>query len=358
MLLASKSPKIALPTGWNRCVRSAILHVISVAHFSLSYARGWAVDSVNARLRLSAEKSRLVDEVAMLREEVRTKDARMARIAPQRRPHYTPTERLAILELRAARGWSLAQTARAFLVTAETIASWTRRVDEEDPDALVQMRDPVNKFPDFVRYAIQRLKTLCPTMGKVKIAETLCRAGLHLGATTVGRMLKEPPRRPTTPKHVQKADSSGRVVFAKYPNHLCHVDLTVVPTRTGFWTAWAPFSLPQCWPFCHWLAVAVDHYSRRIMGTAVFHKQPSSVQVRAFLGRTFAKAKAKPRHLVSDKGPQFWCDGFKARCLTLRSPTTPAENTCQSCESDERRRLVLTETRSARHRCAPTATPA
>ena len=59
----------------------------------------------------------------------------MARIAPQRRPHYTPTERLAILELRAARGWSLAQTARAFLVTAETIASWTRRVDEEGPDA-------------------------------------------------------------------------------------------------------------------------------------------------------------------------------------------------------------------------------
>ena len=28
--------------------------------------------------------------------------------APQRRPHYSPHERLAILELRAARGWSQA----------------------------------------------------------------------------------------------------------------------------------------------------------------------------------------------------------------------------------------------------------
>jgi len=38
------------------------------------------------------------------------KDARMERLPAQRRPHYPPIERLAILELRAARGWSLAQS--------------------------------------------------------------------------------------------------------------------------------------------------------------------------------------------------------------------------------------------------------
>ena len=48
-----------------------------------------------------------------------------------------------------------------------------KRVDEQGPDALLQIRDPVNKFPDFVRYAVQRLKTLCSSMGKVKIAQTL-----------------------------------------------------------------------------------------------------------------------------------------------------------------------------------------
>ena len=42
----------------------------------------------------------------------------------------------------------------------------------------------MNKFPDFVRYTVQRLKALSPSMDKVKIAETLCRAGLHLGVTT------------------------------------------------------------------------------------------------------------------------------------------------------------------------------
>ena len=36
----------------------------------------------------------------------RIKDARMKRIDPQKRPHYVPSERMAVLELRAARAWS------------------------------------------------------------------------------------------------------------------------------------------------------------------------------------------------------------------------------------------------------------
>ena len=96
-----------------------------------------------------------------------------------------PIERMSILELKAARNWSLAQTAKAFLVTSATISTWMRRLDEEGPDALVQMQQPVNRFPDFITYVVQKLKKLCPTMGKKKVAETLARAGFHLGTTTV-----------------------------------------------------------------------------------------------------------------------------------------------------------------------------
>ena len=39
---------------------------------------------------------------------------------------------MAILELRAARGWSASQTADRFLVTPATISSWMQRLDEED----------------------------------------------------------------------------------------------------------------------------------------------------------------------------------------------------------------------------------
>ncbi len=147
-----KTPRIPLPKHRAKHVGSAVLHVISLAQYAAVYSRSWAIDSMNGRVRLRAELDRAHQEIALLREAMRIKDARMACIAPLRRPHYPPTERMAILELRAARGWSLQQTAEAFQLTAPTIASWIQRVDEEGSDALVRMRVPVNKFPDFVRY--------------------------------------------------------------------------------------------------------------------------------------------------------------------------------------------------------------
>ena len=57
----------------------------------------------------------LQHEFALFGEEIRIKDAHMAPIPAQRRPYYPPVERMAVLELRAARGWSLQQTAEMFL---------------------------------------------------------------------------------------------------------------------------------------------------------------------------------------------------------------------------------------------------
>ena len=131
MSKSQETPKIPLPKGWKKQVRSAVLHVISLAQFAAAHTRGWAADSVNARVRLKAELDRANQELLMLREETRIKDARLARIDPHRRPHYPPTERMAILELKATRGWSLEQTARVFHLTAATIASWIKRIDEQ-----------------------------------------------------------------------------------------------------------------------------------------------------------------------------------------------------------------------------------
>ena len=110
MLTKPQPPRIDLPKAWQACVKSAVLHAIALAHYAIVYARAWAADSINARVRLAAENDQLHEECALLREELRIKDTRIAQIAPQRRPHYRPHERLAILELRAARGWSLKQT--------------------------------------------------------------------------------------------------------------------------------------------------------------------------------------------------------------------------------------------------------
>ncbi|MFC1452629.1 transposase [Verrucomicrobiota bacterium] len=314
---SSSLEDIPLPKDWPQAVKTAVIHSISLAHAAIIWTRSWAVNSPMARVRLAGQLDQTKSEISLPKEEIRIKDARMRKIQARHRPFYPATERMAILELRAAQGWSLAQTARRFLVEPETISSWMARVDEAGQHALVGLPEPVNKFPDYVQHIVRRLKVLCPTMGKKRMAETLARAGLHLGVTTVARMLKAGQRRPTAEParddgHTEEPEL--RVVTAKHPNHVWHVDLTVVPTSAGFWVPWMPFSLPQVWPFCWWVALALDHFSRRVVGFAIFTKEPTCVQIRAFLGRAIHKVGVAPKYTISDKGPQFWCQGFKKWC--------------------------------------------
>ncbi len=120
-----------------------------------------------------------------------------------------------------------------------------RRVDEQSERSLIQIAEPVNRFPHFVRYLVQQLSVLLPSMGKVRIAQVLARAGLHIGATTVGRMLKE--GEPLLPGDTDLAtiEVTTRVVTAKCPGHVWNVDLTTVPTSAGFWVPWLPYARPQ-----------------------------------------------------------------------------------------------------------------
>src|SRR5438128_1664706 len=77
---------IPLPNSWSKRIRSAVLHVISLAQYAVVRTRSWAADSPNARIRLTAENEQLRQEVALLRQEIRIKDARLDCIRPHRRP--------------------------------------------------------------------------------------------------------------------------------------------------------------------------------------------------------------------------------------------------------------------------------
>ncbi len=299
------APRLPLPKHWPRRVRSAAIHAIALARLALTTARGQA----NSADPGSGRIARLTEEILLIKEEMRVKDARMEGIPAQRRPHYLPIERLAILQLRAARGWSQAQTAERMQITPATVAAWTGRLDEEGPAALVQMPVPVNRFPEFVAYIVRSLKILCPAMGKARIAQFLARAGLHLGSTTVARMLAATTR-PRPAEH----EIQNRALRSTRPNQIWNVDLTTVPTAGGFWVPWVPWALPQRWPFCWWVGVIVDHFSRRIMGFGVFTQNPTSAAVRQMLGRAIRQAGCAPSHLITDQGTQFTDEGFRKWC--------------------------------------------
>ena len=109
-MATEEKPKIPLPKAWTGNVRSAVLNVIGLAQFATAYTRSWSANSPNERMRLKAENDRLEAEVVLLKEEIRIKDARLLSLDSRKRPQYPPTERMAILELRAARSWSKKDT--------------------------------------------------------------------------------------------------------------------------------------------------------------------------------------------------------------------------------------------------------
>ena len=198
-----------------------------------------------------------------------------------------------------------------------------QRIDEPGPNALIALPVPVNRFPDFVSELVNTVKASCPDMGKVRIAQILARAGLHLSPSTVRRMVKKPvetPKPTTQPNsNDSKSSKSTKTVTAKCPGHTWHIDLTTVPTRQGFWVPWIPFALRQNWPFAYCVFSIVDHFSRKCVLSKAFRKAPSTKAVTQTLDLAIALCGKAPKYIISDQGTQFrenyelWCDSLRIK---------------------------------------------
>jgi hypothetical protein len=70
--MSNPASSIPLPKSWPAKVRSAILHVVSLAKYAAVYTRSWAADCPKVRVRLRSERDRLQEDNALLREELRS----------------------------------------------------------------------------------------------------------------------------------------------------------------------------------------------------------------------------------------------------------------------------------------------
>ena len=151
----------------------------------------------------------------------------------------------------------------------QTVRRWLRGV--RSGNKVVQLPEKTMRYPDYLRLVIQQLKMYCPLLGRFKIADILARAGLHISASTVRRIIYEPPA-----VHAVVEDDSTlpkpRILKSDYANHIWGADLTLVPTDHGFWLPISPDALPQEHPYCFHVLNVIDHFSRRYMGFAVFPK--------------------------------------------------------------------------------------
>lgn len=295
-----------------------VLHVLSLSRFIMLWIR--TQNPKELRLEVDRQDAHVKNLLAV----VDILSARLSRIPAARRPHYTPEERMEILCVRAALGWTAHVTATTFLLADATIVNWTARVAEQGEAALLALKQPVNKWPAFVRELVLRLTQVSPALGKKRIAQMLARAGLAIASTSVGRIRKEKPAQAgaasppsassaSEPDPSKAAPKEPRAVSAKHEHHVWHIDLTMLPLASP-WVTWSPFALPPVFPFCYWLGAVMDQWTRKIVGFKLFLRQPTGAKIAAMLDTAVAAAGQAPVHIVSDQGAQFTSAEYEAWC--------------------------------------------
>lgn len=257
----------------------------------------WVAGLIGAGFNASLRTLRrpLGSEVAVLRERVERLTvenvllrARLLRVAPRRRPRYKTWERLQILLHRARYGMSIPATARAFVVTPQTIRGWLA-AGAEGVQRLIRTRKPMNALPDLIREVAGYLKTQWPSWGTRRIAGILPRMGLKGSRSSVQRWLKTPPSRrkaAAVPMRTTKGP-----LRATRPNHVWLIDFT----RVG-----GLFRKLM-------IAAVVDLYSRKVLAIRALEREPSSRQAQDLL-REALRTECRPKVVVTDHGKQFTAD--------------------------------------------------
>jgi transposase InsO family protein len=222
--------------------------------------------------------------------------ARLEKLDPRRRPHYTPPLRFRILEHMRTYMLSTEETARRFCLTPQTVYNWMgemrQRPEATTIGSTVVPVPPIRSFSQAVRRLVHQMGQ-AGFGGKKKIAETLLRHTWRISARSVGRILRQEPPPPEPSEDITRPTS----VRGDHPNHLWLMDITRIPTLFPF------LSLH--------LMVVLDACSRLPLAATVRLFEPSAQAAVALLARA-TQIHGRPRHLVVDQGPQFTASAFRA----------------------------------------------
>jgi hypothetical protein len=268
--------------------------LFDLVYKTLIYTWSKAENSFNPRLEPLAIKDRVEFENNFLKRCIKIKDARLSRIPARKLPQYTQQEKVEILDLKALMGLNINQCAEIFNLAPGTISAWMAK---DDDGTLDKENIPWNKNPDFFKEAVQKIKKYVPNFGAGKIAESIVKDGIPLSPSSVRRYLRSKllKKKDNDPKPEIK-DYEGRVLSSRHPGHIWLVDLTVVPTCRGLSSMLSGRAFAQAFPFCWWVAIVIDHFSRKVIGFAVFESQPGSDEIIKVLNKAIKRSGKKPNY--------------------------------------------------------------
>jgi len=235
--------------------------------------------------------------VELLRRENAIFRGQRENVRPHQRPEYSPEQRLAIVQLKRLRGWTLAETATRFVVHENTLRHWIYAVEGKGNARLLTGAIVFNKIDDAIRWTVHELRQLCPEpeFGTRSIARQLVKAAVQISRSSVQRILREPksekPKTPATPKPAMEEPVGAEprhLLLPQHPNHVWHMDLTCI--KILWWT--------------FWIAAILDGFSRKLLALRVYRETPCSQEMVQLVHRT-TKESGKPQFLITDYGGQF-----------------------------------------------------
>ena len=283
-----------------RALTPRLLHRLLAAREALALAFGLALGQIRDQpeplARLLARLRELETLLAEAQHEADLLRQRLHRLDPRHRPHYNPYLRYRILLFMRAHALPLAETARRFLVTTNTLTRWIKEAAKdprrESVGSLLKLIPPLRRYADAVRELIQEMDRM-GFGGRRAIALSLLRFGWKLDPRTVGRVRRETPS--ARPPH-EPATQPARPVQARYPNHLWLMDLTEIP---------ALFRI-----FAFKLALVIDGFSRMPLAAKVFLAEPSAEALLSLVHEA-CRRHGKPRYFLTDHGSQFTAEVFR-----------------------------------------------
>lgn len=261
--------------------------------------------------------------------------ARMSRVPAHHRPFYTSGERFEIIQLRHLYGWSYATTADKFLLDIKTVKAWERKINKNPDSSLICPKVPVNKFSDLVHNMVNSLCIAFPSIGYIRMANIFTRLGLNLSHMTIKRIKErqfppeddeqeEPKKRDKNiDPHEQQQNNSSLGVIANYPDHVWHIDITVIPLVSGFLSWIFTNILHTKYPFSWHLLSVIDQYTRRCMHFKLFKNNPTASNVTSFLKEAFELCQSKSKYIISDQGSQFTSKKYKKFLKKKQYKITP-----------------------------------
>jgi len=228
-------------------------------------ARARLASAASPIIRLLVQRDQAVSEVDLLHREVEVFRAQREGLPPHRRPDYRPEQRLAILQLRRLRGWSIQKTAKHFVLHRNTIRAWIRSAEGRRRSSLLAGALVWNRIDEVVCWAVHELRRLCPEpeFGSRSIARQVLRASIQISRSTVQRGLREPkpfgPRRPVRPAMTAPAGVIPQhLLTPERINRVWHLDL---------------LSLQILW-FRFSVAAILDGFSRRLLCLRAYRRTP------------------------------------------------------------------------------------